>query len=387
MKQSWCSLAFLHWRVPVDAVRQKLPPGLDVDTFDGSAWLGVVPFRMEGVRIRNVPPVPTTTSFPELNVRTYVTADGKPGVWFFSLDAASRVTALVARTWYGLPYHGAAMEMSEEDGSVSYASVRDGGGAVFRGRYGPAGSEFRAEAGSLEHFLAERYCLYAPAKGGGLARCDILHAPWELRPARAVILENTMAEAAGFGVPREPHHALFARRVDAWAWAPEPVASAVLVRPERPGDEIPIASVHQKSFPTPVEARLVDLLRKRGKLRVSLVAERHGKVVGHAAFSPVTLEGLADGLGLGPVAVLETERRKGVAAALIREGLAECRKLGAPFVVVLGDPKYYARFGFEHRPDLRSEYDAGEAFRSLTFRPIALRGLIRYAPEFREAGA
>lgn len=230
VRQVWSALAFLHWRVPVDAVRQKLPAGLEVDTFDGSAWIGVVPFRMEGVHLRGLPPVPGTDEFPELNVRTYVTAEGKPGVWFFSLDAASSVTSTVARVWYGLPYWRARMEMTEEEGRVSYSSVRISKGAppaVFRGRYAPAGAEFRARPGSLEHFLAERYCLYANARGGGLARADIHHAPWELRPAKVHTLENTMAEAAGFGIAPEPDNALFARRIEAFAWTPAPLAAAV----------------------------------------------------------------------------------------------------------------------------------------------------------------
>ncbi|MEK7466445.1 MAG: DUF2071 domain-containing protein [Planctomycetota bacterium] len=230
VRQVWSALAFLHWRLPVDAVRQKIPAGLEVDTFDGSAWIGVVPFRMEGVRLRGLPAVPGTDEFPELNVRTYVTAEGKPGVWFFSLDAASAVTAAVARTWYGLPYWRARMEMTEEEGRVSYSSVRTSHGAppaAFRARYAPSGAEFRPRPGSLEYFLAERYCLYSTGRGRGIARADILHAPWELRPARAVVLENTMAQAAGFTLPAEPPHALFARSIEAFAWTPAPLTGAV----------------------------------------------------------------------------------------------------------------------------------------------------------------
>lgn len=221
-RQTWSALAFLHWRAPVDAVRQKVGPGVEVDTFDGSAWLGVVPFRMSGVRLRGLPPVPGTAAFPELNVRTYVTRDGKPGVWFLSLDATSLPAITVARAWFGLPYWKARMEVTEEEGRVSYDCVRDDPGAppaAFRARYAPAGAGFRARPGSLEHFLAERYCLYAATRGG-LVRADIHHAPWELRPARVAVRENSMPRAAGFDLPPAPEHALFARTIDAWIWGP-----------------------------------------------------------------------------------------------------------------------------------------------------------------------
>lgn len=225
-RQTWSALAFLHWRVPVDAVRQKVGPGVEVDTFDGSAWLGVVPFRMSGVRLRWLPPLPGAAAFPELNVRTYVTRDGKPGVWFLSLDATSLPAIAAARAWFGLPYRHARMEVTEEEGRVSYDSVRDDPGAppaVFRARCAPSGGAFRAGPGTLEHFLAERYCLYAGARGG-LVRAEIHHAPWELRPARVAVRENSMTQAAGFDLPPAPEHALFARTVDAWIWGPRRVA-------------------------------------------------------------------------------------------------------------------------------------------------------------------
>ncbi|MCC6739145.1 MAG: DUF2071 domain-containing protein [Planctomycetia bacterium] len=221
-RQTWSALAFLHWRVPADAVRQAVGPGVEVDTFDGSAWLGVVPFRMSGVRLRWLPPVPGTAAFPELNVRTYVKRDGKPGVWFLSLDATNLSAIAVARAWFGLPYRRSRMEVTEEEGRVSYDSVRDDPGAppaVFRARYAPSGGEFRARPGTLEHFLSERYCLYTEVRGG-LLRAEIHHAPWELRPARVAVRENSMARAAGFDVAPAPEHALYARTIDAWIWGP-----------------------------------------------------------------------------------------------------------------------------------------------------------------------
>jgi putative acetyltransferase len=161
----------------------------------------------------------------------------------------------------------------------------------------------------------------------------------------------------------------------------------VVTRSEAPEDLGPIHAVHAASFPTPLEARIVDGLRAASRLSVSLVAEAQGAVVGHVAFSPVSLEGATGGMGLGPVAVLPACRRRGLAARLIREGLAACTRLDAGFVVVLGDPRYYSRFGFApaERWRLRDEYGGGEAFQALELRPGAIPaagGLVRYAPEF-----
>ena len=145
--------------------------------------------------------------------------------------------------------------------------------------------------------------------------------------------------------------------------------------------------MHAVSFPTAGEARLVDALRAAGRLRVSLVAVEDGHVIGHVAFSSVTVAGAADAVGLAPVAVLPAWRRSGIAARLIREGLAACERTGAGFVVVLGEPHYYQRFGFmpASRWGLGDEYGGEDAFQALELRPGAIpraAGLVRYAPEF-----
>ena len=222
MKQSWCDLLFAHWPVPVDAVRHRVPAGLEVDVFGGSAWIAVVPFRMADVRLRALPTVPGTGAFLELNVRTYVTAEGKPGVWFFSLDAALRVAVAAARTWFGLPYWRAEMSLGRAGGAIEYASRRTHKGAPpaeLRVRYAPAGEVFRSAPGTLEHLLTERYCLYAPARRG-FVRGEVHHAPWPLRRAEAELRVNTMAAAAGFAVPETSPHLLFAERIDTVVWAP-----------------------------------------------------------------------------------------------------------------------------------------------------------------------
>jgi putative acetyltransferase len=159
------------------------------------------------------------------------------------------------------------------------------------------------------------------------------------------------------------------------------------IRPETPADRAAIRAVHRTSFPTGAEARLVDALRESGRLRLSLVAVDQDRVVGHVAFSPVTLAGAGDGAGLAPVAVLPEHRRRGIADQLIREGLDELGLAGCGFVVVLGDPGYYRRFGFEPaaRWGLCDEYGAGDAFQTIELRPHAIPnggGLVQYAPEF-----
>jgi len=164
-------------------------------------------------------------------------------------------------------------------------------------------------------------------------------------------------------------------------------SAALNVRSEEPGDEDSIHGVHVGAFPADGEARLVDALRAAGRLRVSLVAVEEGRIVGHVAFSPVTVAGAADGVGLAPVAVSSAHRRRGIADQLIREGLAICKRSSYGFVVVLGDPDYYGRFGFEPASGwgLSDEYGGGAAFQALELRPGAIprdAGLVRYAPEF-----
>jgi len=179
-----------HWRVSSEALREHLPGGLDVDEYDGSGWLGVTPFAITGLRARGMVPLPLVSSFLELNVRTCVTRDGRPGVWFLSLDASSQLVGEAARRLYRLPFFRATITLRRRGGWIVYDCARDDGRA-FSGSYRPSGAPFGAEPGSLEHFLTERYCLYAE-DGGRLFRADIHHRPWRLQPAEATIELNTM---------------------------------------------------------------------------------------------------------------------------------------------------------------------------------------------------
>ena len=169
MQMRWLELCFLHWRVDAEALAPLIPRGLTLDTFDGSAWIGVVPFRMTGVAARAMPRVRQLSDFAELNVRTYVTAGQKPGVWFFSLDATQPLAVRIARKVFHLPYVDARIALTRSGDSITYRSVRTepGRGEAELGvRYAPTGPAQPGEPGTLEHFLTERYCLYAANAGG-----------------------------------------------------------------------------------------------------------------------------------------------------------------------------------------------------------------------------
>jgi uncharacterized protein YqjF (DUF2071 family) len=224
MAQSWHDLLFAHWPVDAETLRALIPDRLEIDTFDGHAWLAVVPFRMTGVRLRGTPAVPWLSAFPELNVRTYVTCGGKPGVWFFSLDAANSLAVAIARTWFQLPYFRARMSCPEREGWIHYRSERTHRhvpAGILVGQYRPSGSVFSPRRGTLEHFLTERYCLYTTDGRGRLIRGEIHHSPWQLQVAEADFSRNTMAEAAGVALPNAEPLLHFAKRQDVVVWQPE----------------------------------------------------------------------------------------------------------------------------------------------------------------------
>ena len=223
MTQTWHNLLFAHWPVEADALRALMPPELPLDLYEGRAWLGIVPFRMSNVAPRGMPSIPFVSSFPELNVRTYVTVNGRPGVYFFSLDAGSTIAVAAARTLLGLPYHAARMCVEVSDGEVRYESVRETRGrevAAFRAHYRPHAPIETARAGTLEYFLAERYCLYLVDDSSHVQRLEVHHVEWPLQVAEATIEENTMADAAGIRLPSTPPLLHYAHRLDMVAWAP-----------------------------------------------------------------------------------------------------------------------------------------------------------------------
>jgi uncharacterized protein YqjF (DUF2071 family) len=223
MAQSWHDLLFAHWPIDAALLRPHIPAGLVIDTLDGRAWIAVVPFRMTGVRLRGTPVLPWLSAFPELNVRTYVVAEGKPGVWFIGLDAQNPVAVAIARAWFHLPYFRAAMKCENRDGWIHYASKRTHRGArpgILQANYRPVGEIFEARSGTLEYFLTERYCLYAANSRGQIFRGEIHHLPWQLQIAEANLQQISMTDAAGIALPLGKPLLHFTRRQNVVVWNP-----------------------------------------------------------------------------------------------------------------------------------------------------------------------
>ncbi|PWU01704.1 MAG: hypothetical protein C5B53_02445 [Candidatus Melainabacteria bacterium] len=223
MTQTWSNLLFAHWPVATAKLRDFVPKPLRIDEFEGTAWIGVIPFQMTNVVPRGLICVPHLSNFLELNVRTYVTFQDKPGVYFFSLDASNPVAVLVARMTYFLPYFQASMTCSTNGDEVEYTCKRTHRGSpplVFQGTYRPIGPITYSNQGSLEYFLTERYCLFVDKGSNGLFRADIHHVKWPLQSAEAEIRINTMAEPLGFNCAEAKPILHFAKSIDTIEWAP-----------------------------------------------------------------------------------------------------------------------------------------------------------------------
>jgi uncharacterized protein len=217
MHQTWFDLAFIHWPVDAELLREHVPASLDLDLFDGQAWIGVVPFEMTaGPRGLPVP----ITQFPELNVRTYVHHGDKFGVYFFSLDCASPLAVFGARTFFQLPYFQAKMRVNRSKDWIMYDSKRTdrrGEPAQFRANYRPTGEVFHAQPDSLEYFLTERYCLLL--EDDGTPHCvDIHHPQWPLQRGEVQILKNSMLDFLNVDLSKQEPHVLFASRLEMVAW-------------------------------------------------------------------------------------------------------------------------------------------------------------------------
>lgn len=236
MTMSWCDLLFAHWEVEAELLRSKLPPGLELETFEGRAYVGVVPFRMEAVGPRGLGGLPprwgVARAFPELNVRTYVVAEGKPGVIFLSLDATSPLAIWGARTFFHLPYLRARIAVDHDRGWIHHHCERRDrrmGEGDFVARFRGVGERLTVTPGSFDHWLTERYCLYATNLQGetsqrDLWRGEIHHPTWPLRRAEVEIERNTIARAHGLELVGPPiAHAV--ERIDVVAWWPEAVGS------------------------------------------------------------------------------------------------------------------------------------------------------------------
>lgn len=232
MTQSWHDVLFAHWRIDVGELRRAVPPHFELDLFEGTAWLSIVAFLMSNVAPRATPALPWLSRFPEINVRTYVRAAGRPGVYFFSLDAAQWLAVATARVLFNLPYYIAEMTIERHADCIDYrSSRRTGGPARFEASYESFGEPFEARPGSLEYFLTERYCLYHQRRGGLPYRLDIHHRPWSLQEARADIRENSMAAASNLTIAGGADLLHYARRIDALAWAPSLIGAPSARKP------------------------------------------------------------------------------------------------------------------------------------------------------------
>jgi uncharacterized protein YqjF (DUF2071 family) len=223
MFQRWTNLLFLHWRWDEPSIQRRLPPGLAVDCYDGSAWVGVVPFFMDGIRPSGFPALPVISSFLELNVRTYVKdVLGRPGIWFFSLDANQPLAVWAAQVFFALPYRHATMRATRTNGWTNYRSARDDRGPVLEYRYRGTGPIGEAALGSPEFFLIERYRLFA-FRREQLLTARVYHAPYQLSEAEVSQYDAQLFELDGFDAPgRRPDHVCYAPRVDASIYALEP---------------------------------------------------------------------------------------------------------------------------------------------------------------------
>lgn len=221
MGQTWTKLLFAHWPIPFELLRPFIPSNLTLETFDGSAWIGVVPFYMSNVRARGLVPIYGTSEFCELNVRTYVTDGKKSGVWFFSLEASNPIAVWGARNFFSLPYYNAQMSLQSQNESVHYRSHRthtNAPAADFEGVYRPISQPYQSQPGTLLHWLTERYSLYTTDKKGTLYRGEIHHKPWSLQDVEASFEANTMSEAAGIPLPDEAPLLHYSERLDMVCW-------------------------------------------------------------------------------------------------------------------------------------------------------------------------
>lgn len=216
-EQAWCDLLFIHFAVEPAALAGLLPPGLQLDRHDGKAWIGIVPFRMEGVTKRGWPAPGWLCDFTEINVRTYVTHQGKPGVWFLSLDVINPLVVGFARTFFHLPYQRARIGMETKPNGLRYTVQR--GDRRFEAIYS-GGDNAPATPGSFAEWATERYCLYTVSPGGRILRAEVQHPKWPLQKAKLALTVNTMSRIA-LGA-RHPE-VYFSRRVDVAIWPLAPV--------------------------------------------------------------------------------------------------------------------------------------------------------------------
>jgi len=215
-RQTWKDLLFIHWEIDEAEIRNAIPKDLEIDLYDRKAWIGIIPFDMTGVTLRNLPAPSLLSDFPEINVRTYVKHDGKPGVWFFSLDVPNPIAVLAARKFFHLPYYRARIDISIADKEIHYSHRR--GDKVFEASYYPTGKK-DFDSSSFEIWSTERYCLYSDNKKGDVFRVEVHHRKWPIESADIEIRKNTLLEDFNIG-PQHPS-VLFSKSIDVAVYSPK----------------------------------------------------------------------------------------------------------------------------------------------------------------------
>jgi len=239
LTQRWNDLLFAHWPVPASSLAKLLPDWLDLDTYQGSAWLGVVPFWLDRIKIRGVPSIPGVRSFPDLNLRTYVRDryTGTPGIFCFSLDASNLVAIAVARIFYHLPYYWADMRLEQRsDREFAFYSRRlfAGRQVIFKARYrglGPTHKTAELRSGTFESFMTERSCLFSSSRTGQPIRANLHYVPWPLEEAEAEIECNDLLSTVGFELSHLEPVLHYSRRLAVYIWPAELARPAIASRP------------------------------------------------------------------------------------------------------------------------------------------------------------
>jgi uncharacterized protein YqjF (DUF2071 family) len=219
MTMRWHDVLFLHWPVAPAAVRPHIPESVEIDTFDGKAWIGIVAFHVSGMRPRYLPGL-AAMSFAEVDVRTYVWSPGRSGVWFLSVDAANRLVARAGKLSYGLPSTYAQITVRREQG-IEYHSRRTGkrsAAAEFQAACRPGGSVYRSAPETLDRWLTDRYSLYGVDRSDRAGYVEIHHLPWPLQPAEVDVRINTLTDALGIELPPTAPLAHFAGYLEVFSW-------------------------------------------------------------------------------------------------------------------------------------------------------------------------
>ncbi|MGV3467279.1 MAG: YqjF family protein [Heyndrickxia sp.] len=221
MRQAWRNVLFLHWPVPVEKLRPHIPSSLQIDTFKGSAWLGIILFVLEGIFPLGISSLSLTPSFPETNVRTYVKYNGKPGIYFMSIDVENWASLKIAKRWYRLPYHSAQIFYQKEGQNFNFHSIRkdnESPSIYLKGQYSPISEVYYAKEGTLDHWLTERYCLYSSNNVASIYCGDIHHQPWPLQKAEIDLVRNTLFTPFNFDFSKVKPIAHFSTGLDSLMW-------------------------------------------------------------------------------------------------------------------------------------------------------------------------